>query len=149
MFPKTSLKWDGNKMEKWDGGRCSDTCKARGTFQYKYQATCFFGGYSPWTLTRDLGFKFFGSGHGFILESSCCRLESSQVSHYLVLPSFLSTGPCQSIESQQKCEGHQPATQFDWQWRSQGLVLGTGVCGSRPRNGEIKCNQVVYQFVRL
>ena len=25
-------------------------------------------------------------------------------------------------------------------------MLGTGVCGSRPRNGEIKWNQVVYQW---
>ena len=25
-------------------------------------------------------------------------------------------------------------------------MLGTGVCGSRPRNGEIKWDQVVYQW---
>ena len=66
------------------------------------------------------------------------RLVSCQIWHDLVWHSFLSTGPCRSIESQQDRYGHQLGRQWNWQGRSKGLVLGTGVCGSRPRNGEIE-----------
>ena len=45
IFPKESLKWDGNQMEVGGGG-CSDTCKARED-QHKYQTVSRFGGNSP------------------------------------------------------------------------------------------------------
>ena len=41
------------------------------------------------------------------------RLVSSQVSHGF--PSFLSTGPCQSIESQQDGYEHPVVQQCNWQ----------------------------------
>ena len=61
-------------------------------------------------------------GHA-LLHKSVDPIESSQVSHGLT--SFLSTGPCRSIESQQNADEHWLARQSHWQWRSQGLVLGT------------------------
>ena len=41
--------WNGMETRwKWDGGGCSDTCKAREKIQYTYQAISGFCGNSPW-----------------------------------------------------------------------------------------------------
>ena len=57
IFPKESLKWDG-KNEKWDGGGCSDTCKAMEKFKSKSSNNILFWQRFTLTLTRDLGFRF-------------------------------------------------------------------------------------------
>ena len=56
---------------------------------------------------------------------------------HIGLPSFLLTGPCWSIESQQNGYGHQLERQWNWQERSQGLVLGTGVCGYKMESRDV------------
>ena len=138
--------WNGMETRwKWDGGGCSDTCKAREklwNIPMQVSNNILFWRIFTLTLTRDLGLNVWW--WTWLYVSVADRLVSSQVSHGV--PSFLSTGPCRSFESQQECDGNRLGMQWHPQGRSQGLVLGTGVCGSRPRNGEIKWNQVVYQW---
>ena len=93
-----------------------------------------FGGNSPWLWLVILASNFWW--WTWLSVSVADRLVSSQVLHGLLL--FLSSGPCRSIESQQDFDEHRLEIQWNWQGRSRGLVLGTGVCGPRPRNGEIK-----------
>ena len=132
--------WNGMETRwKWEGARCSDTGKAREELQYKYIVLAKIHlDFDSWSW---LQFFWWWT---WLYVSVADRLVSSQVSHGV--PSFLSTGACRSIESQQYDYEHRLERELHWQWRSQGLVLGMGVCGSRPRNGEIKWNQVVYQW---
>ena len=110
----------------------------------QYLVLDYFSGNSPWLWLVILALNFWW--WTWLHVSVAYRLVSSQVSHGLL--SFLSTGPCWSIESQQ--DGYKHWFDKQWNWRrrrrSRGLVLGTGVCGSRPRNGAMEWNQVVYQW---
>ena len=141
--------WNGMETRwKWDGGGCCDTCKARQKFQYYIISSnimqyLVWAENSPWLRLVILASNFWW--WTWLYVSVADRLVSSQIFTWSSLTSFLSTGPCWSIQSQQDGYEHQLVRQWNWQGRSQGLVLGTGVCGSRPRNGEIKWNQVVYQ----
>ena len=44
---KRVIEMGWKQDEEWDGGGCSDTCKARDKSQYKYQAISCFGANSP------------------------------------------------------------------------------------------------------
>ena len=71
---KRVIEMGWKQDEKWDGGGCSDTCKAGENLHYKHQASSnniLFWRKFTLTLTRDLGFKFFGGGHGIMIVS--CR----------------------------------------------------------------------------
>ena len=95
--------WNGMETRwKWDGGGCSDNGKAREKIQYKCKALSCFGGNSPWLRFVILASNFWW--WTWLYVSVADRLVSSQVSRGL--PSFLSRGPCRSIESQQDCNGH-------------------------------------------
>ena len=55
--------------EKWDGGGCSGTCKAGEKIPIPVSRNILFRRTFTLTWTRDLGFKFFGGGRGFMLVS--------------------------------------------------------------------------------
>ena len=129
-FQKSHWNWMETRW-KWDGGGCSDTRKAGDKFYYRYQTISCFGGSSGWLRLVILASNIWW--WAWLYVSVADRLVSSQVSHDL--PSFLSTGPCRSIESQQQRYEHLLGRQCNWQGRSKGLVLGT-----------VKWNQVVYQW---
>ena len=86
IFRRESLKWDGNKMkryEKWDGGGCSESGKAREKIQYKYQAISCFGENSPWLRLVILASNFWF--RTWLYVSVADRLVSCQIWHGLVL----------------------------------------------------------------
>ena len=55
---KRVIEMERKQDEKWDGGGCSGTCKAREKFNYKSSNNILFWRKFTLTLTRDLGFKF-------------------------------------------------------------------------------------------
>ena len=114
VLSKRVIEMGWKQDEKWDGGGCSDTCKAREKIHYKYQTSikqylaldCFSGN-APWLWLVILALNSWW--WTWLHVSVADRLVSSQVSHGL--PPFLSTGPCRSIESQQHGYRHRLGTQ--------------------------------------
>ena len=138
ILPKESLKWDGNKMKSGMGEVVLTLVKLETNSNTSIKQYLVFGANSPWQRLVMLAWIFWW--WTWLYVSVANRVLSFQISHGL--PSFLSTGPCRSIESQQNRYWHQLERQWNWQERSQGLVLGRGVCGSRLRNGEIERNKM-------
>ena len=116
---------------KWHVGGWFDACKARERIQYKYQAISCFGDNSTWLPLVILASNIWW--WTWLCVSVADRLVSSQVAHGL--PSFASSGFYRSIERQQNVQEHLAVLQSHWQWRSQGLVLGTGSVATKRNQG--------------
>ena len=66
---KRVIEMERKQDEKWDGGGCSGTCKAGEKIPIPVSRNILFRRTFTLTWTRDLGFKFFGGGRGFMLVS--------------------------------------------------------------------------------
>ena len=89
---KNLLKWDGSKMnryEKWDGGGCSDTCKAREklwSIPIQVSNNILFWRTSPWLWLVILASNF--CWWTWLYVSVADRLVSSEFLHGLVWHRF-------------------------------------------------------------